>query len=184
MVMNRCVKSLVQSIMLSGNDTGFRTQSWDMRMEVNEYSRDSASQRKVSEAWMAARLRRHLSRAHWQVLTARFSTCVVKKNESVRSLLPHVVSPAPAPVKLRCMLIWAFPKSKGSSAAKRSTPCLPEGFYEMSDIDVGAVSIRTKQRWLRDIHLQLNLRVEDALCDASSICQAEGYTVSLSFGDD
>lgn len=182
--MNRCVKSLVQKIMLSGNDTGFRTQSWGMRVEINEYSRDSALQRKVSEAWMAARLRRNLNCAHWQVLTAKFSTCAVKKNEAVLSLLPHVVSPAPAPVKIRCMLIWAFPKGKGSPAAKRSIPCLPEDFYQMSDIDVGTVSIRTKQRWLRDIHLQLNLRVEDALYDASSICRAEGYTASLSVGDD
>ena len=119
MIMKRCVKSLVQRIMLSGRDTGFRTQSWEMKMEVNEYSRDSVFQRKVSETWMAARLRRNLSLAHWQVLTAKFSTCAVKKDEAVRSLMPHIISPAPAPVKMPCMLIWAFPKRKGGRAAKR-----------------------------------------------------------------
>jgi hypothetical protein len=154
-----------------------------MKMEVNEYSRDSVLQRKVSETWMAARLRRNLSFAHWQVLTAKFSTCAVKKDGAVRSLMPHIISPAPAPVKMRCMLIWAFPRSKGGRAAKRSIPCLPGDFYEMSDIDFGTVSIRTKQRWLREINLQLNLRVEDALSDACSICRAEGYTVSRSVGD-
>lgn len=127
----------------------------------------------LADCWVFSRLHKHLSKAHWLALVAKYSTHVERKHAAIEWLMRSVQSPAPERFRHAATLTWALPKVAGLPG-KRSTNVLPVAWYNMDNWTDEPTAARTQYRWKSTICRDLEAAVNNALQAAQEILDAEG----------
>lgn len=137
----------------------------------------SSGERLAQDSMTRAALHRELPEICWHVLTAKFSINDHEVGESIRWLVPRIVSPAHHLFKMKCVSAWAIPKKRGTEGAKTSRRGLPESFYELHAWDSNGTPEGTLRRWRAVTKNWLDDQVADAFNRANVILHSEGVLI-------
>ena len=137
----------------------------------------SSSERLTQDCMTHALLRRELPPVAWHALVAGFSINDVEVAESVRWLVPRVVSPAHHLFKMKCVTAWARPKKRGTACHKTSTS-LPDGFYDLHTWDSNGTPEGTLRRWRAVTKGWLDDRVSEGFAASGQILLRQGLLMT------
>jgi hypothetical protein len=146
---------------------GTAKSGWQMKYqsgwpEVRNPSDLTAEERLTQDCIARAILHKYLDDELWHVLVAKYSINDMEVAESVRWLIPRVVSPAPHLFKTKCVTCWAVPRR------------LPASFYEVQSWDSDGTPDGTLRRWKSLTHKWLGERVNRAHDMVEMIMQGQG----------
>lgn len=130
--------------------------------EVRNPSELTAEERLTQDCIARAILHKYLEAELWHVLVARYSINDLEVAESVRWLIPRVVTPAPHLFKTKCVTCWAVPRR------------LPASFYEVASWDSDGTPDGTLRRWKSLTVRWLNERINQAHGRVEVIMQLQG----------
>lgn len=137
----------------------------------------SSSERLTQDCMTHALLRRELPAVAWHALVAGFSINDLEVAESVRWLVPRVVSPAHTMFKMKCVTAWARPKRRGTTGHKTSTR-LPDGFYDLHTWDSSGTPEGTLRRWRAVTKGWLDDRVSEGFAASGQILLRQGLLMT------
>lgn len=132
----------------------------------------------LTDCWVFGRLHKGLSTDHWDALVAKFSTHEERKHAAILALYRSARSPAPTRFRELAVLTWAIPQVAGIKDGKRSAHVLPTAWYDMAKWDNSGRPDSTLRRWRNEIRKALDSRVDEALCAAQMLLDAEGLICS------
>lgn len=133
----------------------------------------------LHDCWVFGRLHKGLSAAHWTALVAKYSTHEDRKHGAILELYRSVRSPAPTKFRECAVLTWAIPQVAGAKEGKRSAHVLPAAWYDMAKWDSSGRPDSTMRRWRNEIRKSLDGQVDEALCSAQELLDAEGLICSV-----
>lgn len=133
----------------------------------------------LTDCWVFGRLHKGLSAEHWRALVAKYSTHEERKHESILALYQFTRSPAPTKFRELAVLTWAIPQVAGVKDGKRSAHVLPAAWYDMAKWDNSGRPDSTMRRWRNEIRKALDSQVDEALCAAQELLDAEGLICSV-----
>jgi hypothetical protein len=135
----------------------------------------SESERLTQDSMTRAAIHRALSPELWHALVAKYSINDVEVAESVRYLIPRVVTPAHTLFKMKCVTAWAIPKKRGvQEGVKTSRQGLPDAFYDVNSWDADGTPEGSLRRWKHITMGWLNGRVDQAFQQVTSVLEEKG----------
>ena len=161
----------IARVMSIETNDGTAKSGWQMKYqsgwpEIRNPSELTAEERLTQDCMARAILHKYLPDELWHALVAKYSINDMEVAESVRWLVPRVVSPAPHLFKTKCVTCWAVPRR------------LPAGFYEIQSWDSDGTPDGTLRRWKSLTTRWLNERVNQAHVQVEAIIQAQGLMIA------
>ncbi|MDG9928275.1 MULTISPECIES: hypothetical protein [unclassified Pseudomonas] len=164
----RDVRTAIARIMSIEANDGTAKAPWQRRYQapgsegaqmLDDQESLSPEERMAQDSMARGVAHRVLPPEQWHALVAKYSINDSEVGESVRWLIPRVVSPAHHLFKTKCVFAWAHPQKAGTEGAKTSRYAAPGSFYDVSTWDSSGTPDRTLRRWRKVTELWLNDRV-------------------------
>ena len=123
----------------------------------------SDGERLTQDSMTRGAIHRALPPDLWHALVAKYSINDVEVAESVRYLIPRVVTPAHHLFRMKAVTAWAIPKKRGvQEGVKTSRRGLPDAFYDVNSWDADGTPESTLRRWRVVTRKWLDSRVDEA----------------------
>jgi len=161
----------IARVMSIETNDGTAKSGWQMRYqagwpEMRASSDLTAEERLTQDCIARAVLHKYMDKALWNALVAKYSINDMEVAESVRWLIPRVVSPAPHLFKMKCVSCWAVPRR------------FPASYYDVQSWDSDGTPDGTLRRWKSLTHRWLNDQVNAAHLQVASIMMAQGLMMT------
>ena len=161
----------IARVMSIETNDGTAKAGWQMRYqsgwpEGRTGSELTAEERLTQDCIARAILHRYLDQALWHAVVAKYSINDLEVAESVRWLIPRVVSPAPHLFKMKCVTCWAVPRR------------LPSAFYEVQSWDSDGTPDGTLRRWKSLTQRWLNEQIDAAHKQVDAVMRQHGLMVA------
>lgn len=160
----------IARVMSIETNDGTAKAGWQMRYqsgwpEMRSGSDLTADERLTQDCIARAILHRYLDATLWHAMVAKYSINDLEVAESVRWLIPRVISPAPHLFKMKCVTCWAVPRR------------LPERFYEIQSWDSDGTPDGTLRRWKSLTRRWLDAQIDAAHKQVATVMAAHGLMV-------
>lgn len=134
--------------------------------ELRSSSDLTAEDRLTQDCIARAILHKYMDAEPWHAIVAKYSINDHEVGESVRWLIPRVVTPAPHLFKTKCVTCWAVPRR------------FPETFYDVQSWDSDGTPDGTLRRWKSITCRWLNDRINKAHDQVERIMSDQGLLIA------
>ncbi|WP_288074304.1 hypothetical protein [Pseudomonas sp.] len=167
------VRALASDVLNSAGGCDFEPRVQSARIPGALSGKDA---RLLDDGWVRGRLHSQLTGDQYTALVAFYSGDFASKIDAAQAMAKRVKSPAPERFITCATVTWAAPKRQGVDG-KRSTSVLPAGWYCLDNWCDDPISVKTQERWRREIRKALKAEVDAALEIAQDVLEADGLLI-------